>query len=76
MRLEQREIALLTGVEVNGSMPDGEGAIAHGLTMDIAKGLSIREGTSYACIAHFDTQASAQEEGGKSSLIDRCLRRR
>ena len=27
-----------------------DGTIGHGLTMDIAKGLSIRQGTSYACI--------------------------
>ena len=40
--------------------------------MDIAKGVSIREGTSYACIALHDKTASEQEDG-KGSLIDRCL---
>ena len=53
-------------------MHDGDGTIGHGLTIDIEKGLSIRESTCYACIAHLDTKASEQEEG-KRSLIDRCL---
>ena len=42
---------------------DGDGIIGHGLNMDIAKGLSIREHTHYACIAHLDTKTSEQEEG-------------
>ncbi len=58
------------GVEGNGSIHDGDGTIRHGLAMDIAKGLSIHVFMCYACIAHFDTKASEQEEG-KSSLIDR-----
>ncbi len=33
------------------------------MTTDIAKGLYIREGTSYACIAHLDKKASEHEEG-------------
>ncbi len=33
--------------------------------MDFAKGLSIRERTWYACIAHFDKEASELEEGKK-----------
>ncbi len=49
-------------VEGNGSMHDGDGTIGHGLTMAIAKGLSIHERTCYACIAHLDLKASEQEE--------------
>ncbi len=55
---------------------DGDGTIGHGLTMDIAKGLSNPKGTSYACIAHLDAKASEQEREGKSSLIDQCHRGR
>ncbi len=61
----------MTGIEVNGSMHDGGGTIGHGLTMDIAKSLTIREHLCYACIAHLNWKVSEQEEGGKSSLIDR-----
>ncbi len=45
LRAKQEEIALLTGVEGNGSiyMMRMVPLIRHGLTMDIAKGLSIRE---------------------------------
>ena len=71
----QEEVALWTGTKGNGSIHDGDGTIGHGLTMDVAKGLSICERTHDACIAHLDTVASEQEEG-KSSLIDRCQRRR
>ena len=39
-------------VEGNGSIHDEECTIGHGLTMEIAKGLSIHERTCYACIAH------------------------
>ena len=53
---------------------DGDGTIGHGLTIDIASGFSIRERTCYACIAHLDKKASEQEEG-KCSLRDWCLRR-
>ena len=49
---------------------DGDLTLGHGLTMHIAKGSSIRECTSYACIAHIDTKASEQEGEGNSSLID------
>ncbi len=49
---------------------DEDGTIGHGFIMDIEKGLSIRERTCYACIAHLDTKASELEEG-KSSLICR-----
>ena len=42
-------------------MHDEDGSIGHGLTMDIVKILSIREGTCYACIAHLDKKASEQE---------------
>ncbi len=38
---KQEKITLWTGVEDNGSIQDGDGTIGHGLTMDIAKGLSI-----------------------------------
>ena len=41
---------------------DEDGTIGHGLTMDIVMGLSIRERTCYACIAHLDIKASEQEE--------------
>ena len=42
---------------------DEDGTIVHGLTIDIVKGLSIRERMFYACIAHIDKKASDQEEG-------------
>ena len=38
---QQEEIALWTGVEGNESIHDEDGAIGHGWTLDIAKGLSI-----------------------------------
>ena len=41
---------------------DGHGTIGHGLTMDIAKGLSICEPTCYACIARLDKKDSELEE--------------
>ncbi len=74
--LLQEEIALWTGAEGNGSYHDGDGTIGHGLTMDIAEGLSICEHTCYASnasITHLDTKASEQEGEGESSLIDPCL---
>ena len=71
---EQEEFALWAGVEGNGSIHDGDGTFEQGLTMDIAKGLSIREGTCYAGIAHLDKKVSEEEEG-KSSLIDQSLQR-
>ncbi len=43
------------------------------MTMHIAKGLSIREGACFACVAQLDPRASDQEERVTSSLIDRCL---
>ena len=55
--MKQEEITLWTGVEDNGSVLDGDGTIGHGLTMDIVRGLSIREHTCYACIAHPETKA-------------------
>ena len=58
----------MTGVEGNGSIHDGNGTIGHGLTMDFAKGSSIREPTR---VAHLDTKASKHEE--KRSLTDRRL---
>ncbi len=45
---KQVVIALWTGVEGNGSIHDEHGTIGHGLSMDIAKGLSICEGMCYA----------------------------
>ena len=63
-QVKQEDIALLTGVEGNGSI--------HKLTMDIAEGLSTCERTCYACIAHLDKKASEQEGEGKTSIIDRC----
>ena len=39
--IKQAEIAAWTGVNGNGSIHDGNGTIGHGLTMDIAKGLSV-----------------------------------
>ena len=45
LRIEQEVIALWTGVEGNNSLHDGDSTIGYGLTMDIAKGLSIRECT-------------------------------
>ncbi len=50
-------------VDGKGSIHDEDGIIGHGLTIDIAKGLSICECTCYACIAHLDLKASEQEEG-------------
>ena len=55
---KQEVIALWTGIEGNGSIHDENGTIGQGLTMDIAKGLSIHEGTCYAYIAHLDEKAS------------------
>ena len=40
------------------------------------KGLSIRERTCYASIAHLDKKASKQDKEGNGSLIDRCFWRR
>ncbi len=46
----------------NGSINDVDGTIGHGLTMHVAKGLSICERTCCACIAHPDPKASEQGE--------------
>ena len=70
---KQEEIALWTGVEGNGSIHDGDGTSGHGLTVDIGKGLRIRDGMCYECIAHLDNKASEQVEG--KTIIDQCLRR-
>ncbi len=67
---KQDEIAVWTSIKGNGSVHDGDGTIVHGLTMDIAKGLSIREHMCYLCFAHLDLKAFEQEEEGKSSLPD------
>ena len=40
---QQEEIALWTAIKGNGSVQDGDDTIGHGLTMDIAKSLSICE---------------------------------
>ena len=63
VRIRQEGIRLWTGIKGNGSIHDGYGIIGHGLTMDIAKGLSTHEHTCYASIAHLDPKASEQEEG-------------
>ena len=47
---------------------DGDGTIWHGLTMDIANGLSICERTHYACIAQLDTKASLNKKKEKVHL--------
>ena len=73
---KQGEIALWTSVVGNGSIHDEDGTIGRGLTMDIARGLSICEHMCYACNAQLAAKASDQEGEGNSSLIDRCLRRR
>ena len=57
---KQGEITLWTSVKGTGYIHGGDGAIGHGLTMDIVKGLSPREGMCYACIAHLDQKASEQ----------------
>ncbi len=49
-----KAIALWTRVKDNDSLHYGDGTIGHGLTMDIVKGLYIREWTCFACIAHID----------------------
>ena len=70
---EQEELALWTRVKGISSIHDEDHVtIGHSLTMDIAKDLSIHEGTCNASIAHLDKEASEQDEV-KSSLIDRCL---
>ncbi len=55
---------------------DGDGTIGHELTINMVNGSSNIERTFYARIAHIDTKAFEQEGEGKSSLIDRGLRRR
>ncbi len=62
--IKQKDIAIWTGVEGNGCIHDGDGGIGRGLTMDIAKSLSICERRCDACIAHFDIKASEQEGEG------------
>ena len=57
LQTKQEDIALWTGIKGNGSINDGDGTIWHGLTMDIAKDLSIPEHMCYACIDHFDAKA-------------------
>ncbi len=60
-------------------MYDWVGTTGMGLNMGMAyaieTGLSIHERKCYLCIARLDPEASEEEEQ-KSSLIDRCLRRR
>ncbi len=70
MAKQQHGITLWTGVDGNGSIHDGDGRIGHGLTMDIAKGLSSHERICHACIDHLDIEASDHEGKEKSSLID------
>ncbi len=55
MKINKRE--LLYGVASMAMVlyvHDGDDTIGHGLTMDIAKSLTIRERTRHACIAHLD----------------------
>ncbi len=73
--IKQEGITLWTGFKGNGFIHDGDDTFGHGLTMGIAKGLTICERTCFTCIARIDPKASEQEEG-KSSLIDQCLPRR
>ncbi len=58
-------------------MYDSEGTTGMGLNMGmvytIETGLSYNEHKCFVCVAQLDPKASEQEEG-KSSLIDRCLR--
>ncbi len=42
--------------------------MGHGLTMDIAKGLSIHEHAYYACIAHLDERLLNKKEKEKVHL--------
>ncbi len=70
---QQEEIALWSGVKGNDSIHDEDGLIGHGLTMDTAKGLSIRERPIMLVLPTLTKKASEQEDEGKSLLINRCL---